>query len=692
MPNIRVLTPPPKPTETLMRFGKPLMARQDLVVGGYDEASDTFPVSFGTGELVLRYDWYEDKYYWERLIISTETLRLKRWLKNGAPFFMDHRSREVQATVGRMPAESIKIENGELVARVRPSQDERHAGIIANMKAGILRETSLGYVVWEWRVLKGQGEYGLDIWEAVDLEPTEGSLVGIGADANAGVRSDGLVLDPSIFQRTAAEQESSADNKSNNRRNDTMTPEEEARIKAENERQAAANAAAEKVAKERAEQEHQAVLAEGAKLENARQDEIRSAARDLNLPETDTKVAEFLRDTAKTPDEARREFIRMHADADRKAHGDTHTGIQMGADGSDKRFAAMSTGLAVRAGGRAQLDDAARPFANYSFADFAREICELTGINCRNMSPIDRIQAAMQSHSRSMSTSDFALLLQDASMKNFMAGYSVEALNFEGISVVRPNIPNFKTVHELKLSGAKAAAKVTPEGAEIEYTTLSDGDETWNLVNLTNGLAITRKTLVNDDMNALGDVQSRLGASFKSAMLDLFWAMFTDGRNLSDSLPLFRSTVNYTASSGGKPGKEQIAKGRKMLRLIKDLDGKTPMQQVPNKIIGPAALETEIEDLFAAFNATTAAGTMPRVISSMEAIIESRLDTADPDAWYLQDTRKDPAFVHGYLQGQMMPTIQATDNMEIQGVKILASHDFGCGIRSFRSIYKNAGK
>lgn len=682
---------PQKPTEVLMRFGKPLMARQDLLVGGYDEASDTFPVSFGTGELVLRYDWYEDKYYWERLIISPESLRLKRWLKNGAPFFIDHRSREVQATVGRMPADSIKVENGELIARVRPSKDEKHAGIVANMKAGILRETSLGYIVWEWRVLKGQGEYGLDIWEAIDLEPTEGSLVGIGADPNAGVRSDGLVLDPSLV-RTTAEQESSADNQSNNRRNDTMNLEEEARIKAENERQAAEKAAAEKAAKERAEQERQAAVAEGAKLENARQDEIRSAARDLGLPETDQKVAEYLRDTTKTPDEARREFIRMHADADRKTHGDTRTGIQMGADGNDKRFAAMSTGLAVRAGGRAQLDDAARPFANYNFADFAREICEMSGINYRNMTPIERIQAAQQSHIRSMSTSDLALLLQDASMKNFMAGYSVEVLNFEGISAVRPNIPNFKTVHEIKLSGAAAAARVTPQGGEVQYTTLNDGDETWNLINLTNGLAITRQTLVNDDMNALGDVQSRLGASFKSAMLDLFWAMFTDGRNLNDGSPLFRSGTNYTATSGGKPGKDQIAKGRKMLRLIKDLDGKTPMQQIPDYIIGPAALETEIEDLFAAFNATTAAGTMPRVISSLKSIIEPRLDAVDVDAWYLQDTRKDPAFVHGFLQGQTMPTIQATDNWEIQGVKILSSHDFGCGIRSFRSIYKNAGK
>jgi hypothetical protein len=168
--------------------------------------------------------------------------------------------------------------------------------------------------------------------------------------------------------------------------------------------------------------------------------------------------------------------------------------------------------------------------------------------------------------------------------------------------------------------------------------------------------------------------------------------MLTDGRNLADGSPLFISATNYTATSGGVPGKTQIAKGRKMLRLIKDLDGNTPMMQVPNHIIGPANLETDIEDLFATFSAITAGSTVPRVISSMNAIIEARLDTADPDAWYLNDSRKDPAFVHGYLQGVKTPRTVAVDNPKIQGVEIMSSFDFGCGIRSRRSIYKNAGK
>ncbi len=683
--------PDPVNHEVLMREGKPLYTRAELrfVKESFDEKTNEIDVSFGVGSRVLRYDWWKDEYYWEELEISERALRLDRWLKRGGPFFEDHRALEVQKTIGRILPNTARVENGELLVRVRLSTAKRHEDTVNDIRTGILEETSLGYIVYEWEVQKGAGDRGLDVWIARDLEPREGSLVGLGADPTSGVRADGAVMTipttiatrnqgipPAGDQQTPQEGEMEGRNDEGQKTAPATDP-----VKTP-----AVDGQARQVADEQARAE---ALAEGARQESARQADIREAAKALKIDET--RIAEFLNDPTKDINSVRVALIKMHAEDDVKNVGGIRGAFQMGEGETDKRFDAMVNGLAHRAAGCVALTDAGREFANMRMVDLAAELLRSAGVDVKGLSASRIFDLAMQSHTRMMGTSDFTLLLSNVAEKNFHAGYSTEELDFDAFALRRPSIPNFKTVSELQLSGATKPI-VTPEGGELKYGKVTEGGETWNLVNMLMGMQITRRALIDDDLDALGDLQVRQGAAFKSTMLDMFWAMFTDGRNLADGNPLFRSGINYTATSGGKPDKTQIAKGRKLLRSMLDLDGVTPMNQIPNFIIAPSILETDVEDLFATFNATTAAGTMPRVISSMTPIIQPRLDTNSVDAWYLLDSKKSPAFVTGYLQGQTTPRITARDGWEVEGVEIKGSFDFGCGIRTFRSVYKNAGK
>ena len=102
------------------------------------------------------------------------------------PFLAAHASSSLNDVLGTVV--SARMENGQGVATIRMSRRPELAGVVMDLKDGILRGISVGYQYLEVSKTKRDGGEP-PLWVVQRWRPLELSLVPIPADAGAMVRS-----------------------------------------------------------------------------------------------------------------------------------------------------------------------------------------------------------------------------------------------------------------------------------------------------------------------------------------------------------------------------------------------------------------------------------------------------------------------------------------------------------------------
>jgi len=160
----------------------------EVRAASFEEASNSIEVIWTTGEKVRRYSWRDEGYYDEELVVNASNIRMGR-LNNGAPFLDTHDDWQLSSVIGAVVPGSAKFVGGNGLARVALSVAPEHEGIIANIKASIIRNISVGYRIH--RVEKTESDDGsVPIWRIVDWAPLEISAVPVPADAGSMIRSE----------------------------------------------------------------------------------------------------------------------------------------------------------------------------------------------------------------------------------------------------------------------------------------------------------------------------------------------------------------------------------------------------------------------------------------------------------------------------------------------------------------------
>lgn len=159
--------------------------RAAVVPATVNESARTVEVTFSTGAEVTRSDWRTGGNYVEALSMDPKHIRLGR-LNTGAPLLDSHRAGGVGSVIGVV--ESARVEGGTGVALLRFSERDDVTPIFNDVKAGVLRNISVGYLVHRWDVEAATKEKP-ERKTAVDWEPYEISLVAIPADPTAQTRS-----------------------------------------------------------------------------------------------------------------------------------------------------------------------------------------------------------------------------------------------------------------------------------------------------------------------------------------------------------------------------------------------------------------------------------------------------------------------------------------------------------------------
>lgn len=155
----------------------------------FNEADNSFEVVWTTGAAVRRYDWAEGEFD-EVLSTDAAAVRLDR-LNAGAPLLRVHDVHTLEGVIGSVMPGTARMVNGQGIARIRFTATADAAEVLEKVKAGHIRNVSVGYMVhrYEEQPAAAEGERRMLI--AVDWEPFEISLVAIAADPAAQIRSFG---------------------------------------------------------------------------------------------------------------------------------------------------------------------------------------------------------------------------------------------------------------------------------------------------------------------------------------------------------------------------------------------------------------------------------------------------------------------------------------------------------------------
>ncbi|MGB4101067.1 MAG: prohead protease/major capsid protein fusion protein [Alphaproteobacteria bacterium] len=619
-----------------------------------DKEKRTVEVVWSTGADVKRYDFWEDRYYLERLSLDPAHVRIER-LNNGAPFLNCHQMSEVGDVIGVV--QRAWIENGVGKAIVQFSSREDVAPIIADVETGILRGVSIGYRINKVEI--DESNPNLPVYRATDWEPFEISLVPIGADQGASVRSaETSTTNPCEFTR--------------NHTKEIVMPPEDVQTQPQNNPvpvdQAAVRAAA--LQEERA--RVAAIEGEASKLGLRRADIESMLTMDVSI------------------DAARAQMIDLVAARAKAAGGPTPVAqVSATPSGDDPavRVAAMAEAQAARFSTRIKPSDMARQYTGFGVLDLAKEIMRARGERNIPYAPAAIIDAVTRNFHTS---SDFSGLLSATANKILMGEYEAAAPTYRALTAKR-NFRDFKPNSFNRLGDFPTLLAVNEKG-EIQSGTISSGKETVTLATYGRIIGLSRQALINDDLGAFADISTKIGrraSDFENSTFFALLALNTNaGPALADGFNLFDATNHKNAvASGTVIDVAGVAAGRALMQKQTGLDG-LKLNLSPSIILTGADRALQAEQLVGTIMPNQASAINP-FSGRLQPISDANVSG---NQWYLfAAPTSAEALIWGYLEGAEGPRLETRNGFTTEGVEFKVALDFGVGAVDHRPVFRNPG-
>ncbi|AMR66752.1 hypothetical protein A0T30_10425 [Aquipseudomonas alcaligenes] len=649
-----------------------LSLRAAVRPGTVDIEQRTVEITWTTGSRGKRWSWSIGEYQ-EELEVSAAAIRLER-LNNGAPFLNLHNQWELDAVIGVV--ERAWLEGSEGRAIIRFSSREDVDPIFRDVKDGILRNISVGYIVHRY-VLVEDGEDMVPVYRAEDWEPTEISLVPVGFDDGAKVRSAKTPAEyqgqrySTVFESREADQPAELPAAVATPNEETVMTEEEKRA-AEDKIRSEATAAATAAERTRATTIRQMAAKVG--LQDAADDMI---ARGLTAEQASVELLEKLAENNGNS---------------RSAQPTVVTGAVDMAVITAKRNA-MQNALLHRCDPKVKLEDAAREFRGMRLIDMARESIELVGGNARGLLPQEVAKAALGCDRQSFraagmhTTSDFPLLLGSTVNRTLRAAYELAPQTWRPLGR-QTTVPDFREITRVALGDIAALEKVNEHG-EYKYGTLGEEGAPIKVAKFGKIIAITWESIVNDDLSALTRIPQALGAAAAQTESDLIWNLLLSNPDFVDGTDIFHADHGNLASAGGAINTTTLAAARAAMRKQKSKAGHFLNLGPEFLVVGP---DKELEAYqFTSSNYVPAknADINDSRNAALTVIVDARITG---NQWYLYaapgvvDT-----FEYAYLEGEQGVFTETREGFEVDGLEIKARLVFGGAWIDYRGAYKNPG-
>lgn len=650
-----------------------LSLRAAVREGSVDIEQRTVELTWTTGSKGRRWSWDVGSYM-EELEVSDKALRLER-LNNGAPLLNAHSSYELSDVIGVVERAWIEGEEGR--ALVRFSKREDVEKIFLDVQDDILRNISVGYAVHRYEVVEEEDDK-LPTYRAVDWEPLELSLVPIGFDDGAKIRSAKTAADYQGQRFNTLFEVREAPAPLDPPAAVANTPEEKPMTEEE-------KRAAEELIRKQAEE-----------AERKRSLTIRQMAKKVDLGDD---VADDL--IARGVSIADASSALIDKVAERQAGNQPESrNSQPTVTGSvdttvlvAKRSAMMNALDHRCAPNTIKLEEVGREFRGMRLVDMARECVEMVGGNTRGLMPAEIAKAALGCDRQAMrsagmhTTSDFPLLLGNTVNRTLRAAYEVAPQTWRPLGR-QTTVPDFRAVTRAAL-GDIAALEQIKEHGEYQYGTLEEDGAPIKVAKFGKIIAITWEAIVNDDLGAFTRVPQALGNAAAQTESDVVWALLLGNPNYTDGTPIFHASHGNLAAGGGAINTATLAAARAAMRKQKTKAGAFLNLAPEFLVVGP---DKELEAYqFTSSNYVPAknADINDSRNAALTVIVDARITG---NQWYLYaspgvvDT-----FEYAYLEGEQGVFTETREGFEVDGMEIKARLVFGAGWIDYRAGYKNPG-
>jgi hypothetical protein len=294
------------------------------------------------------------------------------------------------------------------------------------------------------------------------------------------------------------------------------------------------------------------------------------------------------------------------------------------------------------------------------------------------------------------STIDIGGILSNVANKFLLDGFFSVERTWRNICAVR-NVSDFKTVTSYRLIGKDQYEPVAP-GGEIQHGTL--GNETYTNKADTYGLmlAIDRRDIINDDLNAITTVPRKLGRGSGLKINDVFWSTF-----MNNAAFFSVGNKNFISGAATALGIDGLTTGE--VTFLNQVDGDNkPVGVMPAIMLVPTALSAIGSQLFKSLELRDNTASVKYPITNphqgkfrveVSRYLGNTSYTGNSTkAWYLLAEPTDlPVIEVAFLNGQEAPTIESAEaDFKNLGVQMRGYHDFGVALQDPRGGVKSKGE
>lgn len=395
-----------------------------------------------------------------------------------------------------------------------------------------------------------------------------------------------------------------------------------------------------------------------------------------------TRYETFITDPTASLDELQ---IWMLAEIGRDTAPVSDAGLQGSVDEVDKFRTGAAAALAFRAGVGAE--DKGSEYRGSTLLDMAGTALRLKNISMHGLDKMGIVAAAF-----THTGSDFPLLLADVANKSIMKGWDEQPETFQSWTATG-SLSDFKASKRVDLNLFPALTEV-PDGGEYTYGTIGEHGESIQLATYGKLFSITRRAIINDDLNEFSRIPQRMGRAAKRTIGNLVYAIITGNPLMSDGVALFDAAHNNLLTAAAI-NTASLDVARASMQTQKDPDGMTALNIRPSYLLVPAALQGTAATVIKSQVEVPTSGknfTTPNSVAGMaEVISDARLDDNSPISWYVLSGPTTDTIEVDYLDGQDRPHLEQQQGWEVDGVAFKVRIDAGVKALDFRGMVKNPG-
>jgi phage major head subunit gpT-like protein len=308
-----------------------------------------------------------------------------------------------------------------------------------------------------------------------------------------------------------------------------------------------------------------------------------------------------------------------------------------------------------------------------------------------------------------VSTADLPNILGTAMRRGLHKAYDEYPSVYRIIAASR-EVKDFRTYTDIKLSEFGSMEELG-DGGQFAHDTLVESTETYKAKTYGKFFALTRKTWINDDLNAFRDIPNKLGRAAARNIDELGFALLVSAAGVGptmteDAKALFSTThetSNYATGAGSALADAGLVAARLLMRKIKhqglNIEARPKFLLVPPDLEDTADRLIKSRDLLLGYRGSTDAG--PTYLppynphqGSLVILVKASLSSATngTTAWYLvADPNEVPSLIYVYLRGNKNPVLERKDPADVLGIGWRVYHDAGIGVIDWRGIVRNKG-